>query len=86
MKKNNYHVQNGCHNCAHVIHVGDYDEGTSHYCSFRAPKRPCCGSCAMHESFSYSEKGFRRDYRAWEEWSKNREVAAPGYCNMWKHS
>ena len=84
MKDRQYHDQDGCHSCAHVFILYDYEEGREYYCTFNAPIRPRCGSGLMEdERWSYDTRGFTKGMDSWGRWSKNREVQAYGICSTW---
>lgn len=84
MKMTNYHVQNGCWNCLKSFCMAEWEEGDRYYCTFNAPPRPRCGSCFMKESFVEDIDNFDAHYKAWRDWSKDREVQAWGICNEYK--
>ena len=86
-----YALQDGCHNCAFVFVMSDYDSGEYFYCTCDAPKRPLCGSVGMKEHiFHRPEESdlsrIERDRRgtdrmlAWDTWSGGREVDPAGKC------
>jgi len=85
---------NGCHNCRHVFRYEEYDEGDTYYCALGALPRPRCGSVLMDESIyvqrlpdeervSFTAR-VRAAHAAWNEWSRDREVAAWGICDDWE--
>jgi len=85
-----YRVQPGRHNCGYVFVWTEYDCGAYFYCTFGAPKRPPCGSVALGEVVPHydagAEDGMHADWKIWEEWSRDREVAAAGHCESWEAS
>lgn len=84
MSQPTYRVQSGCHNCAHVFRMVEYDEGDSYYCTLGAPPRPKCGSIAMGECvMPIGGKAYMAENRAWDDWSDNREVDPSGTCDNW---
>lgn len=84
-KPSSYVEQVGCHNCKHVFERYDYDSGQMHFCTFKAPQRPKCGSSQMGETWTYPDdiKAEAPEMTAWYEWAKGRTVEAYGTCMQW---
>lgn len=86
-----YHIpKDTCGTCRHIFFTMEYEECARYYCMYKARRRPLCGSTLMGESFFISraegatekqaDRTFSRRMRAWERWSKNREVESLGTC------
>lgn len=74
----NYRNQVGCNNCKHIFIYREYDRDDEYYCSFKAGKRPLCGSMAMDEDFPWDD---RDKQNKWDDWAKGREVLREGLCD-----
>ena len=84
MKKNNYHKQDGCHNCKHVFKYTDWEEGPTYYCALGSNDRPLCGSSLMKESWFTNTNDEEASCKAmvlWHRWSEKREVCTSGICD-----
>ncbi len=86
-----YREQDGCHGCKHCFIESDYDAGPVYYCTFRAPPRPRCGSCAMQaerwdrkDGKTLAGRAWSRAFNAWEKWRKGREVQPWGRCEHYE--
>ena len=85
-----YHVQHGCHDCAHVFRKADYDYDDEYYCRLDAPDRPLCGSVFMGESWvlTIPPEHLGKDHdghrKNWDDWCEGREVKPWGTCKRWK--
>ena len=83
--------ERGCRNCIHVVPTSRLcDEGSTYFCSYRAPSRPRCGSSSMHEMWCnprgrLSNRSFRECMRMWKEWSGRRRVEPHGICDEFSH-
>jgi hypothetical protein len=77
-----YRERRGCHNCARVFVKTDWDAYPEYYCTVGASVRPLCLSAGMDETGHDYGDDYRDDdararrRRAWEQWSKGREVSA----------
>ena len=87
-----FEQERACRNCRHVFVYSDQDEGSTYFCTFRAPPRPRCGSCTMHERWDWddkkgrrSDRAFRQGMRLWDLWSRRREVEPWGICDEFRH-
>jgi hypothetical protein len=79
-----YRQQDGCWNCRHSDATWEWDEGVTLYCTEGAPPRPLCDSVAMSEQWRDGAAEYEEDRNAWEEWSKDREVARWGICDRYE--
>ena len=83
----NYRVQNGCHNCRHVLEVTDFDDNSPYgiyHCTLNALPRPLSGSLAMGEGpRSRLAKVYGYDAKAWWEWHSKHGVHPAGICDAW---
>ena len=89
-KPKSYQENECCHNCKHVFQLQDYDSGSEYFCTFKSPTRPKCGSVFMQEIFGgmpsfyktigAHNKAWITDDKAWDKWSKKRQVQAWGTC------
>jgi len=83
----NYRVQNGCHNCRHVLEVTDFDDNSPYgiyHCTLNALPRPLSGSLAMGEGpRSRLAKVYGYDALTWWEWRSKHEVHPAGICDAW---
>lgn len=83
---NNYRVQHGCRDCAHVFKAYEYDCDTEFYCTLNAPKRPKCMSVAMDGEMVHPIGGpeYSAAHEAWDAWSEGRKVTEAGICDSWQ--
>jgi len=82
-----YKIQNGCHNCKKVFKFCDYESEPEFYCTFKATKRPLCGSLVLEEIFcpkKFNAKLYDKRYAAWTKWSEGREVNPAGICENYR--
>ena len=91
--RKNYRLQPCCNSCLHVIKIFGYDMPVLCYCGLDAPPRPFSGSTMMNEKFRnngeevdkktrYTKKDpFMVRSKAWDKWSKSRDVAPMGICD-----
>lgn len=88
-KPMSYKICDTCMNCIHCFRYSDYDSGFMYYCTHNAPERPKCGSVGMSEGFGRDPKGrYNRDMyhaqmKTWDQWCKDRKVAANGKCKKY---
>lgn len=74
-----YRVQNCCVNCKYVFDNSDYDyEG--YYCNKDGSAPPLIGFYGLLEENKEVEKRLK----AWNDWTKDREVVREGVCDFWK--
>lgn len=78
--------QSGCHNCAHVFRLDEYDSSPRYFCALNALPRPKSGSVAMDEMFDsfQSEEAYVREMDTWAAWSEPRAVQSWDTCDEWK--
>jgi len=77
----NYINQTGCHDCAHVFVRSEHDDLDRFYCTRNAPPRPPCMSVGMGEAGNITTENFK----AWNEWSGNRQVEPFGTCDAYQN-
>jgi hypothetical protein len=89
-KQNNYRQASCCHNCNHCFILTEYDDPDTYYCTFKASKRPLCGSMALNESYfidgkSIKDKEYQRKIlqliNTWNRWAKQNEVESDYICD-----
>jgi len=89
MRPQSYRSQDSCVNCMACFILKEYDSPDTYYCTWRASKRPRCGSVYMDEGFcsagkKYDRGQFRDLMDIWDKWSVGRQVMPMGICNMWR--
>lgn len=63
--------------CKYVFERDEFDGIPEYYCTYKAPKRPKCGSHLMGELAGWNSK-------AWLKWSEDRQVYESGICDVYE--
>lgn len=87
-----YREQDGCHNCARVYVLGQFDGPDEYYCKCGVGRRPRSGAYTQDGKESHIPKCHNKKTNdiilarsdRWDKWRAGREVTQYGICNFYK--